>query len=92
MKTTIIFGSNGLLGKEVVKTLMERGDKVIGVDISEDNKKCSKFFKKDLLKFESIIDIVSFLEELNIVRLYSLSNFLTKKLPMNPAPPVISIF
>ena len=65
MKTTIIFGSSGLLGKEVVKTLIERGDKVVGVDISEDNE-CSTFFKKDLLQFESINDIFYFLEELNI--------------------------
>jgi len=66
MKTSLIFGSNGLLGKEVVKTLLKRGDNVVGVDITENNKENIAFFKKDLLKFESINDIVYFLEELNI--------------------------
>lgn len=70
MKTVIITGCNGFIGKKLTKYLLDKNITVIGMDITESNNNCDRFIFQ---KFDFNLDLVSILSKHDVDVLYHLA-------------------
>ena len=60
MSTHLVTGSNGFIGSYIIKELIIKGEKVIGVDLTDDENVSSRytFFKTNILDKKKMIEIL----------------------------------
>lgn len=54
MKTNLVIGSEGFIGKPFCKFLTDKGEKVVHFDIQRDKKEDGRYFKFDFKKFDKV--------------------------------------
>lgn len=57
-KVIIVTGSNGLIGKEVVKFLVKQGARVIGLDLANENQD-SEFYECDITNYSRLDEVLN---------------------------------